>query len=162
LYLAMTLGPACFVLAWMDRPHGPWSQRLIVFGRVPLLFYVLHIALIHAVAIATLWPALGTAALTYSFPSEGGRGYPLAAGDALSAAGVLVLYPVCRCCGGVTRHSTAAGLSYLGAAPRPLCSPASWRRPPRAPRDTRRRRPMARRRRRCRRPSALPSRRQPT
>ncbi len=113
LYLAMTLGPACCVLAWMDRPHGPWSQRLIVFGRVPLLFYVLHIALIHAVAIGTLWPALGTAALTYSFPSEGGRGYPLPAVYALSAAVVLVLYPACRWFAEMKRRSNAAWLSYL-------------------------------------------------
>src|SRR5262249_6758210 len=48
LYLAMTLGPALCALAWMDRPLGPWATRITVYGRVPLLYYVLHIALIHA------------------------------------------------------------------------------------------------------------------
>ncbi len=55
-YLLMTLGPALIVLALVDRAGGSGvMQRLIkpvvVFGRVPLLFYVLHLYVIHLIAI---------------------------------------------------------------------------------------------------------------
>ena len=43
LFLAMTLGPALCVLAWMDRPLGPWAARVAIYGRVPLFYYVLHL-----------------------------------------------------------------------------------------------------------------------
>jgi uncharacterized membrane protein len=52
-YLLMTLGPALIVLACLD---GVTTERglgrvLLVFGRVPLFYYVAHIFLIHALAI---------------------------------------------------------------------------------------------------------------
>ena len=52
-YLLMTLGPALIVLACLD---GATAERglgriLLVFGRVPLFYYVVHIFLIHAMAI---------------------------------------------------------------------------------------------------------------
>src|SRR5262249_21896370 len=40
LFLAMTLGPALCVLAWMDRPLGPWAARVAVYGRVPPFYYI--------------------------------------------------------------------------------------------------------------------------
>jgi len=77
LYLAMTLGPAFCALAWMDRPLGAWAERVSLYGRVPLFYYVLHLALIHAVAIAVAWPELGGAAVTRPFLPSGGLGYSL-------------------------------------------------------------------------------------
>jgi uncharacterized membrane protein len=52
-YLLMTLGPALIVLAYLD---GVTAERglgriLLVFGRVPLFYYIVHIFLIHALAI---------------------------------------------------------------------------------------------------------------
>ena len=113
LYLAMTLGPACCALAWMDRPLGPWAARVAVYGRVPLFYYVLHLLLIHAVAIAAAWPALGSAALTQQFLTEGGLRYPLPVVYAIFAAVVVGLYPACRWFAGVKRRSHAAWVSYL-------------------------------------------------
>ena len=113
LFLAMTLGPALCVLAWMDRPLGPWAARVAVYGRVPLFYYVLHLFLIHALAIAFVWARLGAAAVTHPFISAGGLAYPLPAVYGLAAGVVLVLYPACRWFADVKRRSHAAWMSYL-------------------------------------------------
>jgi uncharacterized membrane protein len=113
LFLAMTLGPALCMLAWMDRPLGPWAARVAVYGRVPLLYYVLHLFLIHALAIALAWPALGAAAVTRRFVGGESLGYSLPAVYALWAAVVLALYPACRWFAQVKRQSRAAWVSYL-------------------------------------------------
>jgi uncharacterized membrane protein len=113
LFLAMTLGPALCVLAWMDRPLGPWAARVAVYGRVPLLYYVLHLFLIHALAIALAWPALGTTAVTRRFVGGESLGYSVPAVYALWVAVVLALYPACRWFAEVKRQSRAAWVSYL-------------------------------------------------
>src|SRR5262249_44063776 len=51
LYLLMTLGPALLALAIFDRPLGPLGRRVVVFGRVPFFFYLLHVPLIHGGAV---------------------------------------------------------------------------------------------------------------
>jgi len=50
LYSLMTLGPALIMLAFIERPLDKLGKIIIVFGRVPLLFYILHLYLIHALA----------------------------------------------------------------------------------------------------------------
>ncbi len=113
LFLAMTIGPALCLLAWMDRPLGPWASRVAVYGRVPLFYYIAHIFVIHAVAIALAWPALGAVAAIGHFVTSGGLGYSLPAVYAVWAAVVLALYPACRWFAAVKRRSDATWLSYL-------------------------------------------------
>jgi uncharacterized membrane protein len=52
-YLLMTLGPALIVLAWFGavRAETGLARFLLVFGRVPMFYYVLHIYFIHLLAI---------------------------------------------------------------------------------------------------------------
>jgi len=113
LFLAMTLGPALCVLAWMDRPLGPWAARVAIYGRVPLLYYVLHLFLIHIVAIALAWPVLGVAAVTHPFVGGEPLGYRLPAVYAVWIAVVLALYPMCLWFADVKRRSRRAWVSYL-------------------------------------------------
>lgn len=47
LYLLMTLGPALLLLALWDRAQPSKNNPLLVFGQVPLFFYLLHVPLIH-------------------------------------------------------------------------------------------------------------------
>lgn len=52
LYLLMTLGPAVALIPWADRAEGWFARVLGVFGRAPMFYYLLHIPLIHAAALA--------------------------------------------------------------------------------------------------------------
>ena len=51
-FLLMTLGPALALVPLADRARGAAVRVLQVFGRVPMFYYVLHIPLIHLLAIA--------------------------------------------------------------------------------------------------------------
>jgi uncharacterized membrane protein len=50
-FLLMTLGPAIALLPLLDRARGALARWLTAFGRVPFFFYLLHIPLIHVLAI---------------------------------------------------------------------------------------------------------------
>jgi uncharacterized membrane protein len=50
LFLLMTLGPTIAFIPVLEKARGAWARVLTVFGRVPFLYYVLHIPLIHALA----------------------------------------------------------------------------------------------------------------
>jgi hypothetical protein len=99
LYLMMTLGPALILLALFERTRGAVADWLITFGRVPFFFYVAHIFLIHALAIALAWAMLGDAGwLLGTFPPQKPANYgsSLLAVYAVWTCVVAMLYPVCR------------------------------------------------------------------
>ncbi len=50
-FLLMTLGPALLLVPYLEGLRGQLSRALIVFGRVPLFFYVVHIPFIHVLAM---------------------------------------------------------------------------------------------------------------
>jgi len=47
----MTLGPTIALIPLLERARGALANWLTVFGRVPFFFYLLHIPLIHALAL---------------------------------------------------------------------------------------------------------------
>ncbi len=53
LYLLMTLGPAILVMPLLDNMFSRTTTAFSVFGRVPMFYYILHIYLIHAMALVT-------------------------------------------------------------------------------------------------------------
>jgi len=54
LYTLMTLGPALVVLMLLEKPLNRFGSMLVRIGRVPLFFYILHLFLIHLLAIAAV------------------------------------------------------------------------------------------------------------
>ena len=51
LYLMMTLGPGLLLLAAFETARGRVVDTVVTFGRVPFAYYIVHIYLIHALAI---------------------------------------------------------------------------------------------------------------
>lgn len=62
LYLLMTLGPAILLLPILEKWTNKVSVFFLVFGRVPMFYYILHIYLIHILAI--------TVAVAQSLPAS--------------------------------------------------------------------------------------------
>ena len=58
-FLLMTLGPTIAVLPLVEGARGAIARWLTVFGRVPFFYYVLHIPLIHALALIVSAVRLG-------------------------------------------------------------------------------------------------------
>ena len=115
LFLLMTLGPAILSLVPFERLRGPVARFFIVYGRVPFLFYVAHLYLIHALVVyigalrgddlhgyLTLWRYL---------PDT--WGYGLGVTYLVWPLVVLALYPLCRWFAGVKSRRREAWLSYL-------------------------------------------------
>lgn len=50
-YLLMTLGGTLTLWPYFERCRGPIARFMIVLGRVPLFYYVLHLPLIHGLAL---------------------------------------------------------------------------------------------------------------
>ena len=59
LYLGMTLGPALVLLAAFERVRGPVAGWISTYGRVPFFYYVVHIFLLHALAVLFAWVTIG-------------------------------------------------------------------------------------------------------
>jgi uncharacterized membrane protein len=116
LYLAMTLGPGLVGLALFEGARGRLAGWLITFGRVPFLYYIAHIYLIHLVAVAVA--AFADADLAWLFqgtpmtkPDEYGVSLPVV--YVLWLGIVLALYPLCRWFAALKRRRNDWWLSYL-------------------------------------------------
>ncbi len=59
LFLLMTLGPIIAMIPVLDGLRGALVDRISMFGRVPFFFYMLHIPLIHALALVVSKMRLG-------------------------------------------------------------------------------------------------------
>src|SRR3569833_2767891 len=55
LYLCMTVGPALVVLSLLENVKNKFASILIVYGNVPLFYYILHIYLIRLLNIVVFF-----------------------------------------------------------------------------------------------------------
>jgi uncharacterized membrane protein len=121
-FLLMTLGPSCLALVLFERSRGRFIDALLVYGRTPMLFYLLHIPLIHATAVAFALARYGDAGFLFrnpgpdaagSFSTPDGYGYSLWVVYGVWLAIVAALYPLCKWFGEYKRTHRAAWLSYI-------------------------------------------------
>ena len=122
LFLLMTLGPAMVAMAWLERRQFSAANPVIVFGRVPFFFFVVHLAVIHALAICLgflrygltnflLIPPPSMGSMRSKFPA--GYGYDLWMVYVVWIAVIAMLYPLCRWFAGVKQRRRDWWLSYL-------------------------------------------------
>ena len=102
-FLLMTLGPTIALVPLLDRARGRVAQWLTVFGRVPFFYYVLHIPLIHALALLVskirlgeVSPWLFTNHPMGNPPAPDGYTWSLGLLYLVWAVSVLLLYFPCR------------------------------------------------------------------
>jgi uncharacterized membrane protein len=116
LYVAMTLGPALLLLAAFDGVRGRVADAITTFGRVPFFYYVVHLFLIHGLAVLFAWLTMGDAMWLFR-PFPGGRpaGYGLGLpGIYLVWLGVIAaLYPICRWFAAIKRRRGEWWWTYL-------------------------------------------------
>jgi uncharacterized membrane protein len=121
LFLLMTLGAAALLL-WALYPGTPRVlQPAVVFGRVPLIYFVLHLTVIHAAAVVVCWLRYGDAHWMfqsarldqYPFTQPPGWGYPLPIVYLAWLSVVAMLYPACRWYAAVKQRRSDWWLSYL-------------------------------------------------
>lgn len=114
-YLLMTLGPGCVLLALFERGTPALLRPLLVFGRVPMFYYLLHIPLIHG--LAHLWFTMhyGRADFFEDGPGKppADAGFSLVMVYAVWATVIVILYPACRWFADLKRRRRDAWLSYL-------------------------------------------------
>lgn len=118
-FLLMTLGPSLMLVGGLEdrRITGLW-RRALVFGRVPLFFYVLHLYLIHALAVLVAlafgqpvgWLLKG-AFMVQGLPN--GYGHDLPVIWAVWALVIVLLYFPCRWFAALKERRHSTWLSYL-------------------------------------------------
>ncbi|MBW2724037.1 MAG: DUF1624 domain-containing protein [Deltaproteobacteria bacterium] len=117
LFLLMTLGPSIALLSPLESARGWLARTLITIGRVPLFYYVLHIPLIHLVAVGVaIATGFDTAWLFGGFPifaKPEGYGVGLLGVYVIWFAVVVALIPLCRWFSGVKQRRDDWWLSYL-------------------------------------------------
>jgi len=112
-YLLMTLGPALIVLG-LVRFESPRLRFLVVFGQVPLLFYVLHLFVLRLTSLPIAFARFGPLAFA---PPPRGTGaspeLPLVVTYLAWLITLLLLYPVCRWYAAQKATKRRAWMSYL-------------------------------------------------
>ena len=114
LYLLMTLGPMFVLLSAFERAQGSIGRFLMIFGRVPLFFYLIHLYVIHALVVAVAFAMSGDilSSSSETFSSWWGFGLPVVYLTWIAV--VILLYPVCRWFAGLkSRHKESWWTPYI-------------------------------------------------
>ena len=121
LYLLMTLGPAMLFLWAVDSTTPGWLRPALTIGKVPMFYYLLHIPLIHLIAIGVCYARYRQAHWMFESPGLGefpitappGWGYSLPIVYLVWVCVVLTLYPLCRWFAGFKQRRSDAWLSFF-------------------------------------------------
>lgn len=102
LYLLITLGPAILFLSFVENWKGKLYNAIVTIGRVPMFFYIIHVYIIHLLAIAAVAltgfsPKLMIIELFVTLtPELRGYGFSLWVVYAIWVLLIIGLYPICK------------------------------------------------------------------
>ncbi|MGI8582449.1 MAG: DUF1624 domain-containing protein [Chitinophagaceae bacterium] len=116
LYSLITLGPAIIFLAFAEKPLNNFTRFISIYGRVPMFYYLIHIYLIHLLAmLAAQLTGFGWRTMIADiFPQVKGYGFSLLVVYLVWVGVILVLYPLCKWYDKYkTMHKEKWWLSYL-------------------------------------------------
>ena len=121
LFLLMTLGPGMIVLALAEAIDGKaiWQRICIIFGRVPMFYYLLQWAWAHSAGLALAYSAGTNTSYLFLDPfgmgqaAPPGHGFSLLVVYAVWVTGLIVVYPLCLWWGKLKARNKHWALSYL-------------------------------------------------
>lgn len=102
LFLLMTLGTAFLFLANSEKVKGKVVDFFCTFGRVPFFYYILHLFLIHLIALIFAefsgfgWRIMILEGWVTETPTLRGYGFPLWVVYAVWIFAIVLLYPMCK------------------------------------------------------------------
>jgi uncharacterized membrane protein len=101
-FLLITLGVSILFLAWSEKWRGKIVEFFCVFGRVPFFYYILHIYLIHLIAIVATelsgfgWQSMILHKFVTRLDELKGYGFSLWMVYIIWIVVIILLYPVCK------------------------------------------------------------------
>jgi predicted acyltransferase len=120
MFTLMTLGPAVLFLAFTEKVFTRFAKPIIHIGRVPMFYYILHLYLIHLLAVFAAefsgfdWSDMLLRHRPWLDPELKGYGFSLGITYIVWIVVVLMLYPLCRWYDKYkTAHKEKWWLSYL-------------------------------------------------
>lgn len=120
LFLLMTLGPTIALIPLLERARGRVVRWISVFGRVPFFYYLLHIPLIHVLALGVSQIRLGELSpwLFGNHPMDAppqppGYRWSLGLLYAVFAVAIVLLYFPCRWFAQLKARKTEWWLKFL-------------------------------------------------
>lgn len=120
LYLLMTLGPALLFLAHAENLKNKLTDNLVIFGRVPMFFYILHVYVIHFFAVIAAeatgfgWQSFLLERFPTMEPALQGYGFSLGVTYLVWIVVVLLTFPLCKWYNNYkSHHREKWWLSYL-------------------------------------------------
>jgi uncharacterized membrane protein len=103
IYTLMTIGPVLIILSFLERINLPALKPLVVFGRVPMFYYIIHFYVIHIASLFFFMHKTGRSFSEIDFhfnKSFGGitpeGGYALGWVYVAWLVLVILLYPLCK------------------------------------------------------------------
>lgn len=116
-FILMTLGPAILFLAVAEKSFRGFGKAIIHIGRVPMFFYLVHIYLIHVIALfaakASGYNWNDMVAQQPLTPVINGYGFSLAIVYVIWLIVVMLLYPICKWYDGYKTSHKKWWLRYL-------------------------------------------------
>ncbi|MEE9364967.1 MAG: heparan-alpha-glucosaminide N-acetyltransferase domain-containing protein [Cellulophaga sp.] len=102
IFLLMTMGPSLLLLHLLESKKNRITNFFLVFGKVPLFYYFLHVFVIHLLAmiihvlLGGYWKDLILTGASFMNATLSTYGYPLWIVYIAWISIVLLLYPICK------------------------------------------------------------------